>query len=91
MALVVRHMEITKVLNEGQVIISESLIRAAGWEVGQELVAINTGDEILIKPRKHEVETSLQDVAGCLKYEGIPNTLKNMEDSIRLDVEDSFK
>jgi bifunctional DNA-binding transcriptional regulator/antitoxin component of YhaV-PrlF toxin-antitoxin module len=84
-------MEITKVLDEGQVIISESLIRATGWEVGQELVAINTGDGILLKLKKPFAETSLQDVAGCLKYEGTPKTLEDMENAIRLGVEDSLK
>ena len=84
-------MEITKVLDEGQVIISESLIRATGWEVGQELVAINTGDGILLKPKKPFAETSLQDVAGCLKYEGTPKTLEDMENAIRLGVEDTLR
>lgn len=84
-------MEITKVLDEGQIIISESLIRATGWEVGQELIAINTGDGILLKPKKPFAETSLQDVAGYLKYEGTPNTLEDMENAIRLSVEDLLK
>lgn len=84
-------MEITKVLDEGQVIISESLIKATGWEVGQEIVAINIGDGILLKPKKPFAETSLQDVAGCLKYEGTPKTLEDMENAIRLGVEDSLK
>lgn len=84
-------MEITKVLDEGQVIISESLTKAHGWEVGQEIVAINTGDGILLKPKKPFAETSLQDVAGCLKYEGTPKTLEDMENAIRLGVEDSLR
>mgnify|MGYP002777157331 FL=1 len=44
-------MDIAKVLDSGQVIISESLIKATGWEVGQELVAIDTSDGILLKPK----------------------------------------
>ncbi|BAZ16646.1 hypothetical protein NIES4071_85240 [Calothrix sp. NIES-4071] len=84
-------MDIAKVLDEGQVTISESLIRAIGWEVGQELVAINTGDGILLKPKNPFAKTSIEDVAGCLKYEGIPKTLEDMEDAIRLGVEDSLK
>lgn len=45
-------MEITKLSSEGQVIIPKFLREAHHWEVGQELIAIDTGDGILLKPKK---------------------------------------
>lgn len=44
-------MEITKISNEGQVIIPEPLRKSHGWEVEQELIAIDMGDGILLKPK----------------------------------------
>jgi bifunctional DNA-binding transcriptional regulator/antitoxin component of YhaV-PrlF toxin-antitoxin module len=81
-------MEITKVSNEGQVIIPEPLLKATGWGVGQELIAIDTGDGILLKPKKPFVQTALADVAGCLKYLGTRKTQAEIDDAIRQGVEE---
>lgn len=83
-------MEITKLSNEGQVIIPEELRKAYGWEVGQELILIAIGDGILLKPKKPFPETTLDDVAGCLKYQGIPKTLEDMDDAICQGVKESW-
>ncbi|MBH8556383.1 AbrB/MazE/SpoVT family DNA-binding domain-containing protein [Nostocaceae cyanobacterium CENA357] len=83
-------MEITKVSSEGQVIIPEELLKVSGWEIGQELIATNMGDGILLKPKKPFAETTLNDVAGCLKYQGTPKSLEDMNDAIRQDVEESW-
>ncbi|MBD2503280.1 AbrB/MazE/SpoVT family DNA-binding domain-containing protein [Anabaena azotica] len=79
-----------KISNEGQVIISEELLKASGWEIRQELIAINMGDGILLKPKKPFAETTLNDVAGCLKYQGAPKSLKDMNDAIRQGIEESW-
>ncbi|MDZ7959438.1 MAG: AbrB/MazE/SpoVT family DNA-binding domain-containing protein [Aulosira sp. DedQUE10] len=83
-------MEITKVSSEGKVIIPEELLKASGWEIGQELIAINIGDGILLKPKKPFAETTLNDVVGCLKYEGAPKSLEDMNHAIRQGVEESW-
>ena len=44
-------------------------------------------DGILLKPKKLFPETSLDDVAGCLKYQDKPKTLEDMEDAIRQGAE----
>ncbi|MEH2294039.1 AbrB/MazE/SpoVT family DNA-binding domain-containing protein [Nostoc sp.] len=44
-------MEITKLSSQGQVIIPKSLRETHRWEVGQELIAIDIGDGILLKPK----------------------------------------
>ncbi|MDZ8052192.1 MAG: AbrB/MazE/SpoVT family DNA-binding domain-containing protein [Aulosira sp. ZfuCHP01] len=69
-------------MHEGQVIIPEELLKASGWEIGQELIAINMGDGILLKPKKPFAEKTLNDVAGCLKYQGSPKSLEYMNDAI---------
>jgi AbrB family looped-hinge helix DNA binding protein len=77
-------MEVTRLSSEGQVIIPKALRAAHHWEAGQELVAIDVGDGILLKPRRPFPETTLSQVAGCLKYNGQPKSLDELEDAMRL-------
>ena len=81
-------METIKLLSKGEVIIPQSLRKVHHWQVGQELIAINMGDGILLKPKKPFAETTLNDVAGCLKYQGIPKTNEDIEDAIRQGVKE---
>ncbi|WP_242059812.1 AbrB/MazE/SpoVT family DNA-binding domain-containing protein [Oscillatoria sp. FACHB-1407] len=76
-------MEITRLSDEGQVTIPETLRTAHRWEAGQELVAIDVGDGILQKPKKPFAETTLAQVAGCLRYQGNPKSLDELDDAIR--------
>ena len=76
-------METTQLSSEGQVMLPEALRVAHQWEAGQELVAINVGDGILLKPKKPFQETTLKAVAGCLTYQGPTKSLEEMEDAIR--------
>jgi AbrB family looped-hinge helix DNA binding protein len=71
-------MEITKLSNQGQITIPQILREQYHWEDGQELVIINMGDGILLKPKKPFKETTLDQVAGCLKYEGKAKTIEEI-------------
>ncbi len=79
-------MESTRLSSKGQVIIPKALRDAHHWQAGQELIAINTGDGILLKPKKPFQETKLEDVAGCLSYEGKAKTLDELDNAIRQGV-----
>ena len=79
-------METTKLSSKGQVIIPKKLRDAHHWLAGQELIAIDTGDGILLKPKQPFKETKLADVAGCLLYKGKAKTLAEMDDAIRQGV-----
>lgn len=79
-------METTRLSSKGQVIIPKALRDAHHWEAGQELVATDVGDGILLKPKKPFGRTTLGDVAGCLKYRGKPKSLDDLEDAIRQGV-----
>jgi uncharacterized protein (DUF1015 family) len=43
----------------------------------------------LLKPKNPFSVTKLDDVAGCLKYQGKPKTLEDMDNAIRQGVEES--
>lgn len=76
----------TKLSSKGQVIIPKILRDAHHWQPGQELIAIDTGDGILLKPKQPFAETQLENVAGCLNYEGKPKSLNELDEAIRLGV-----
>lgn len=76
-------MDITKLSSKGQVIIPKPVRSAHDWKSGQELVVIDMGDGILLRPRTPFSTTHIRDVASCLKYSGKPKSLAEMEDAIK--------
>jgi AbrB family looped-hinge helix DNA binding protein len=76
-------METTKLSSDGRVAIPQFLREYYHWKDGEELIIINTGDGILLKPKKVFPETQLDDVAGCLNYQGEPKTIEDMEQAIQ--------
>ncbi len=80
----------TRLSSKGQVIIPKPLRSAHHWEAGQELVVVDAGDGILLKPRMPFEETNIADVASCLKYEGKPKSIDEMDASIKQGVKDKF-
>lgn len=67
-------METTRLSSKGQVIIPKAFRSAHHWEAGLELMVIDTGDGILLKPRAPFVATLLSEVAGMLKAKVQPRT-----------------
>lgn len=76
-------MEITRLSSKGQIVIPKALRNAHRWEAGQEFIAIDTGDGILLKPKNPFPETDLEAVAGCLNYRGKPKTIAEMNVAIK--------
>ncbi len=83
-------METTKLSSKGQVIIPKPFRTAHHWEPGQELVVINTGDGILLKPKAPFQKTNLNDVASCLQYSGTPKTEEEIEKAIKKGMTEHF-
>lgn len=67
-------METTKLSTKGQVIIPKAMRHAHHWEAGLELMVIDTGDGLLLKPMTPFPETALPDVAGSLRSRVRPKT-----------------
>ena len=80
-------METTRVSEQGQVIIPQAMRKAYGWEAGQELLLIDTGDGILLKLKTPFAATTLSDVAGCLKFSSEAKTIEDMDAAIRQVIE----
>ncbi|MBW4622840.1 MAG: AbrB/MazE/SpoVT family DNA-binding domain-containing protein [Cyanosarcina radialis HA8281-LM2] len=75
-------MEVTRLSKKGKVIIPKALRIARNWEAGQELIAIDVGDGILLKPKNPLPETTLSQVTECLKTGEKSKNLDELEDEI---------
>lgn len=75
-------MEVTRLSSKGQIIIPMVLRLAHQWEPGQEFIAIDTGNGVLLKPKKPFAETRLAEVAGCLRYDGPPQRIEDFDAAI---------
>jgi AbrB family looped-hinge helix DNA binding protein len=60
-------METTKLSSKGQVIIPKALRSVHRWETGLELMVIDTGDGLLLKPKAPFEPSELSDVFGMFK------------------------
>lgn len=81
----------TKLSSKGQVIIPKLFRTAHHWEVGQELVVIDIGDGILLKPKTPFNETNIDDVASCLKYKGKPKSVDDMNAAIQQEIKNKYQ
>ena len=70
---------ITTVSTKGQVILPKAIRRALRWEAGTRLTVEITPEGVLLKPEPVFAETRLEEVFGCLAYQGTPKTLEEME------------
>ena len=69
----------TTVSTKGQVILPKAIRQARRWEAGTRLTVENTPEGVLLKPEPMFAETRLEEVFGCLAYQGTPKTLEEME------------
>ncbi len=83
-------MSATKLSSKGQVIIPKPLRTAHNWEEGQELLVIDCGDGILLKPKRVFAKTTIQDVAGCLNFSGKTKTIEEMNEAIAQGLKEKF-
>jgi len=84
-------LETTRLSSKGQVIIPKPLRSAHHWETGQELVVIDMGDGILLKPKTPFPESNIQEVASCLRYTEKTKTIEEMEDAIKKGIQEKYK
>ncbi|MCT7967119.1 AbrB/MazE/SpoVT family DNA-binding domain-containing protein [Laspinema sp. D1] len=81
-------MEIAKVSETGQVMIPPEMRKTDLLDVGTEIILTDTGKGILIQPKPPFPPTTLNQVAGCLKVQGSPKTLEDMESAISTGIQE---
>jgi bifunctional DNA-binding transcriptional regulator/antitoxin component of YhaV-PrlF toxin-antitoxin module len=75
-------MEKTKLSSKGQVVLPRAIRDAKAWRVGQLLAVVSTREGVLLKPLNPFESASLDDVVGCLRYEGKAKSIEEMDAAV---------
>jgi AbrB family looped-hinge helix DNA binding protein len=84
-------METTKLSSKGQVIIPKAVRSSHHWEAGLELVVIDTGEGILLKPKAPFQNTELADVAGIFKGQVQARTDAEISAALKRDARSKWR
>ena len=78
-------MKTIKLSSKGQVILPKAVREAHRWEPGTEFIVEDTEDGILLRPVRSVAPSRFEAVAGCLRGDGSPRTLEEMEAAIEAE------
>lgn len=84
-------METTKLSSKGQVIIPKAIRSSHHWEPGLELMVIDTGEGILLKPRAPFAPTELSAVFGMFKDKAVAKTEGEIEAALQQDLRSKWR
>ncbi len=79
-------MERTKLSSKGQVVLPKAIRDARRWRAGMEFIVVLDGDAVVLRPAKPFKPSSLDEVIGCLRYQGKAKTLEEMDAAITAEV-----
>ena len=72
----------TRLSSKGQVIIPKAVRERQGWTPGVELEVEDQGDAVVLRRPNPFPRTTFEDVRGCLKYDGPPLTIEEMDEAV---------
>ena len=76
----------TMLSTKGQVILPKVVRDHRGWKPGMKLTVEETAEGVLLKPEPLFPPTTLDEVYGCLKWEGQAKTLEEMDAGIDAEI-----
>jgi len=76
----------TTLSTKGQVILPAAIRRRRNWNAGTRLTVEETPDGILLTAAPLFPPTTPAQVFGCLRHQGEPKTLQEMQDGIAAEV-----
>lgn len=84
-------METTKLSSKGQVVIPKAFRSTHHWEPGLELMVIETGDGLLLKPKAPFAPAELAQVAGLFKGKVSPKTDQEIKAALEQDMRKKWR
>lgn len=72
----------TRLSSKGQVIIPKEVRERHGWRAGLELEVEDHGDAVVLREVNRFPPTTVEEVYGCLKYDGPPATVEEMDEAV---------
>jgi len=79
-------MKTTHLSSRRHVTIPKTICDAYHLAIGQELEIESTPQGILLKPKKKLPTTSIDDIAGCLAYQGPAKSIEKMDEAIQQSI-----
>ena len=72
----------TTLSTKGQVVLPKPIRDALGWDAGARLAVERTSEGVLLKPVPGFPATDPEEVFGCLRFDGAPKSLAEMEAAV---------
>ena len=72
----------TRLSSKGQVIIPKAVRDRHGWQPGVELEVEDQGAAVVLRLANAFPRTTFEEVRGCLKYDGPPLTIEEMDEAV---------
>jgi AbrB family looped-hinge helix DNA binding protein len=72
----------TTVSTKGQVVIPKDVRDRLGWRPGTALEIEERGDRVVLRQVRRAQRTTIDDLRGCLRYDGPPMTIEEMDEGI---------
>lgn len=73
----------TRLSSKGQVVIPQEIRKMNHWLPGQELIAVNTDEGVLFKPKRAFAATTVEDLTKFRPYKGKTKSVEEMNDAVR--------
>jgi AbrB family looped-hinge helix DNA binding protein len=85
-------MATTRLSSKGQLIIPKEVRDRHGWHEGTELEVEDRGDVVVLRgaPRAFP-STAVEQVRGCLRYEGPPVPLERFDEAIGEEIAEAWQ
>jgi AbrB family looped-hinge helix DNA binding protein len=81
----------TRLSSKGQVIIPKAVRDRHGWQPGVELEVEDRGDAVVLRLPSPFRRTTIEEVYGCLKYDGPPITIEEMDQAVEREARRMWK
>ena len=79
-------MQTTRLSTKGQIILPQAIRVSRAWGPGTEFTVEETSEGVLLRPSGSFAETTLDQVAGCLRFKGKARTVAQMNAAIKTGV-----
>lgn len=75
-------MRIATISSKGRLVLPTEIRRRLHWDAGTKLVVEETPNGVLLRKAGVFAPTKIEDVFGCLKYNGPPKSLEEMDAAV---------
>lgn len=72
----------TRISSKGQVVLPKAVRDRQGWPAGTELEVESRGDLVVLRPVRTIPRTTLEEVVGCIPYDGPPVSIDEMDAAV---------